>query len=91
MLVSESAIGVSQVEIPEKAAGSPGAGLTPVALDTSWTGGWAAAKPSKNGFWAGGESQKEKDALMNKKADGPFARMLAGTAGGAPALTTPTS
>lgn len=89
--LSESAIGVSRVEIPAKGEGAPGAKIPSVPLDTS---GWevasvSEAKPSKNGFWGGGESQQEKDALINRKAEAPFNRMLAGRTGGAPALTTP--
>jgi len=87
----QSAIGVSRVEIPAKGEGAPGAKIPSVPLDTS---GWevasvSEAKPSKNGFWGGGESQQEKDALINRKAEAPFNRMLAGRTGGAPALTTP--
>lgn len=87
----QSAIGVSRVEIPTEGKGAPGANIPTVPLDTS---GWevasvSEAKPSKNGFWGGGESQKEKDALINRKAEAPFNRMLAGRTGGAPALTTP--
>jgi len=86
-----AAIGVSRVEIPTEGKGAPGANIPTVPLDTS---GWevasvSEAKPSKNGFWGGGESQKEKDALINRKAEAPFNRMLAGRTGGAPALTTP--
>ena len=82
------------MEVPEKGEGNKGANIPTVPLDTSgWeaTSVWGAdgAKASKNGFFGGGESQAEKDAIMKRKADDPFTRMLAGTAGGAPALTTP--
>jgi len=91
----QSAIGVSRVAVPSQGEGAKGAGIPSVPLDTS---GWKAesvwgvngAKPSANGFWAGGESQKEKDALMNREAEDPWSRMLDGrTPAGAPALTTP--
>ena len=67
--VAESKIGVSDVPIPEKGEGSPGANIPKVTIDTS---GWKATSSlspksfaGPNGFYGGGESQKEKDSIMN--------------------------
>jgi len=85
----QSLIGVSTVEIPAKGEGNKGAGQPPVPIDTSWAGktsvwgpGGAVGNAGKNGFWAGGESQAEKDTIMkNPTAVAPFKRMVDGDAG----------
>jgi hypothetical protein len=75
----QSAIGVSRVTIPSKGKGSPGASIPEVPLDTSgWQGKEAVVGPNgaaggsiKNksltsGFFAGGESEAEKQAIMKQ-------------------------
>ena len=87
---NQAAIGVSDVKIPAKGEGSPGAGNPPVKLDTS---GWSATavispdgKGSSNSWsFRGGESPEEKAKLMTNLNDGkgPFTQMLAGGQPGA--------
>ena len=72
--LAESLIGVSQVPIPAKGEGNKGASIPPRKIDTS---GWKATSvvgpngakgnAGPNGFYGGGESQAEKDAIMKKK------------------------
>ena len=72
--LAESKIGVSDVPIPSKGEGNKGANIPPRKIDTS---GWKATsvvgpKGAKgnagpNGFYGGGESQAEKDAIMKGK------------------------
>ena len=63
------------MEIPANGEGNKGASIPPKPIDTSgWsaTSVWGPAATSAkgnagpNGFWAGGESQAEKDAIMKK-------------------------
>jgi len=85
----QTAIGVSQVEIPAKGEGNKGANIPSVPLDTSgWTAtsvigpNGAKGNSGPNGFYAGGESPKEKNALLRKPGTkGTWARMVTGTAG----------
>jgi len=85
---NQDLIGVSTVPIPAKGEGNKGANIPTVALKKGWEGKTSVLGPDgatakgTNGFWAGGESQKEKDAIMkNPVAISNTKRMFDGKAG----------